>query len=789
MCVIKVGQPIWIAGKEKGMNITAGLRACFELCSYKHVVLKVATSGVYKCYVNGVFIGFGPARAAKGFFRIDEWDITEALDTGVNIVALEVAGYNVNSFYVMDQPSFIQAEIIADGEIIAATNSHGFELFTLEQKLQRVERYSFQRTFTEMYQLNEVHDAWRGDWNLQICKEQVQLVQGGRLIQRRAPYPRFDIKAPLKIISEGKIEFIKPEQYWTSRFISNINEQFKGFKQNEVEQPLSRQLCEMKTQYTAKSNGSLSHSEWGKLSENQFKIFEFDINDTGFIGMQVSCKENVKLYFVFDEVLRDDDIDFTRLDCINGVCFALAPGAYKLETFEPYTFKYLKIIAVGGDCLIGKVYLREFTNPDCHEAAFACNDEHLNRIFDAGRETFKQNAVDLYTDCPSRERAGWLCDSYFTGRVEKWLCGGSIVEKSFLENYMLAEGFDCLPEGMLPMCYPADFYNGEFIPNWALWFVLELEEYLQRTGDFELARMLKQRVYKLFDYFKDYKNEDGLLESLDSWVFVEWSKANEFVQDVNYPTNMLYAHALEVAGRIYSEQAFYEEGATLKKTIREQSFNGEYFVDNAVRRNGQLVVTNNSSEVCQYLAFYFNIADSNSNTKLLNTLIQDFGPGRQETGKYEHIHPANAFIGNYIRLELLSRYGQKQRVVDELKGFFSYMVDKTGTLWEHDGDHASCNHGFASHVVHTLYKDVLGIESVDTEKKAISIYIGKTSVGYCSGVVPLEGEKLALAWKKEKDRLFYSVKLPKGYSFEFSAEEEFELVPVKAEGSEWQQVI
>ena len=52
---------------------------------------------------------------------------------------------------------------------------------------------------------------------------------------------------------------------------------------------------------------------------------------------------------------------------------------------------------------------------------------------------------------------------------------------------------------------------------------------------------LRDRVLKLFEYFQAYENSDGLLEKLPGWVFVEWSKANEFVQDVNYPSNMLYA--------------------------------------------------------------------------------------------------------------------------------------------------------------------------------------------------------------------------------------------------------
>ncbi len=36
----------------------------------------------------------------------------------------------------------------------------------------------------------------------------------------------------------------------------------------------------------------------------------------------------------------------------------------------------------------------------------------LKAIYDAAVETFRQNALDVYMDCPTRERAGWLCDSF-----------------------------------------------------------------------------------------------------------------------------------------------------------------------------------------------------------------------------------------------------------------------------------------------------------------------------------------------------------------------------------------
>jgi alpha-L-rhamnosidase len=74
-------------------------------------------------------------------------------------------------------------------------------------------------------------------------------------------------------------------------------------------------------------------------------------------------------------------------------------------------------------------------------------------------------------DCPTRERAGWLCDSFFTARAEKVFTGENAIEYNFLENFLLPEKFEHLPKGMLPMCYPSDHYDKVFIPNWAMWFV------------------------------------------------------------------------------------------------------------------------------------------------------------------------------------------------------------------------------------------------------------------------------------------------------------------------------
>jgi alpha-L-rhamnosidase len=306
-------------------------------------------------------------------------------------------------------------------------------------------------------------------------------------------------------------------------------------------------------------------------------------------------------------------------------------------------------------------------------------------------------------DCPSRERAGWLCDSFFTSRVEKTLTGASVVEKAFLSNFLMPERFEHIPEGMLPMCYPADHNDHTYIPNWAMWYVVELGEYAKRSGDRELVEQAKDRMYALLKFFKPFENEFGLLEKLQSWVFIEWSKANELVQDVSFASNMLYATMKDVIAELYADEELAKEAAQLRKTILDMSMTESgFFCDNMYRRDGKLVLSGERTEACQYYAFFCNIATPESHPWLWNTLVNDFGPDRKETGKYPEIWMANAFIGNYLRLDLLDRYGCHEALYENIKGYFTYMADKTGTLWELTADQASCNHGFASHVLYWM---------------------------------------------------------------------------------------
>ncbi|GHV51806.1 hypothetical protein FACS1894181_14210 [Bacteroidia bacterium] len=758
--------PVWAAGREKEMNLNLGFRGVFRAKGGEEATLKITASTLYRVFVNGEFTGSGPARAAHGYYRVDEYNISKYLKAGENIVAVEVAGYNVNAYSTLDQPSFLQSEVIAGGQVALATGSgRGFEAFQLKERLQKVERYSFQRAFTEYYRMPEGYDAWRTSPDAPIKALKQAKYPAVNLLPRNLLMPTFEIIDPLAVYAKGTLQTIIPSRYYKERSLTNIGPQFKGYPEAELEVHASQRMQEIATatqeiiNKPAAAMGSLS------LKADEFYTYDFGINYSGFLGAKLQCNSRTKLCFYFDELLTGGDVKTKQRmgDINNQIVYELEPGSYNLETLESYTFKYLKVMALEGDCRIERVYLREFAYPENKNATFESSNFKLNAIYDAAKQTFRQNSVDIFMDCPSRERAGWLCDSYFSAIMEKEFTGYSAVAHNFYENYALPKSFAHLPEGMIPMCYPSDHYNGNFIPNWSLWFILQIADYAQRGGDPVLVAQLKPRIENLLKYFSGLENEDGLLEKLQEWVFVEWSKANDFVQDVSYPSNMMYSAALAAAGRLYGNAAWLRQSERVKQAILSQSFNGSFFIDNAVRENGKLKLTANTSEACQYYAFFCNIATPDTHPGLWKKLTTEFGPNRNDAVVYPAVFRANAFVGNYLRMDLLSRYGLQSQMLFEIQDFFYAMADRTGTLWEHMQSQASCNHGFASYIAHVLYRDVLGISNIDYAGKEITIRFSDIVLDSCSGSIPIGEDKVSLSWKRSGNQITYSLKAPQGY--------------------------
>lgn len=753
---------IWAVNTREEKN-TAAAFACRIRNSKERLCLRIAAENRYRLWINGELQGYGPVRAAKGFTRIAEYEIgNKTLPQGDVIVVAEVWGYNVNTYCsVMDLP-FFAAEITDGISVLYSTEQGDFLAFDMTDRKRVVQRYSFQRGFTENYRMErDRHGFYNGDFSL-FPQLQTEEVFGCELIAGAQPTHSFpEISGSLK--SRGNVEIREPKEHFEAVQLVPVPDRFYCFAPEEIEDKVHDDL-------------DTFDFEENRQGENPYYLYDFGRNITGFVHIKIRVIKKTTLYFMFDEILVEgkNQINCRRDMNSNVVKWALSEGEYDLLTFEPYTMRYAYAVLIDGEAVLKHVGIRLFQNEKIRLSA-RISDRELQEIFEAGVHSFEQNDYDIPMDCPSRERAGWLCDSLFTSRAEQLLTGENQAEKNFLENYIMAPQDKNLPEGMIPMCYPADHTDHVFIANYGCWFIIELYDYGKRSGDEQLLLNAKSKVLGILEFFKKYRNKEGLIERMDSWIFVEWSEAAKFIQDVNVPSNFLYAYALECSGKMYHLEDLREQSEYVRSQLRNLAWNGEFFVDHLIRADengkplypaaaerenkycdmpqrfqGKLVPEKDITETCQYYALTFGKLEEREEFQpFIKRMYEYFGPLRDVKKVYPQVYPSNAFIGDFLRLSYFSSQGFSKKMLAECKDYFLKMAKKTGTLWEYDSTFASCNHGFTSYIVNLILRELIGLVEVDSKKKTAYFTNGKFDID-CTVKLPVADGMVVISVKDGK---------------------------------------
>ena len=688
-------KPVWLKDMAWEMNCFATFSAetdavCGELL--------IAVSGFYRLFVNGRFVSAGPARTAGGYARVD-WIPVSALtgEAGMKL-RIETANYCCTSLSSVKQAGFLAAELQADDREVLLYTGRDFRAFVSGRKVRYVERFSLQRHFGEVW--DERADAAE-------CRE-AELVPAESSpvwLERRAPYPDYHTVMTGEAIRHGVLRENTGRKFPLNRYSSKPD---GSFPEEEIPYKPYRWIQSFDQCLTG---GAVKLP--ARIGAGEYLIFDLKTVQAGFLLLGLQALEESDVVVAFSEYCRGEEFEFSNINCQNVIEYLLpAGGRFDEQSFEPYTLRFALVAVRSGSVCVEsfgvRTYERDMSQAFCPPTGNALADS----ICEAAKRTFAHNAVDIFSDCPSRERAGWLCDSFFTGKAEHFFFGECRVEADFLENFRLYRPDGSYPDGILPMCYPSDPIRGkmrdpsqlhEFIPQWNLWYILESEEYLLERCPEANREEFRQSIYGILNFMSHYENADGLLQDVPGWNFVEWSEANDWVKDVNYPTSFLYSRALEAAYRLYGDTAAMEKAERIRRRAAELAFDGEVFCDHAVMQDGVLVNQPHISEVCQYYAILFggvSLAEPRY-AKLLHYVKNGFADFQRKDCELVRI---NAFIGLYLRMEVLRRLGEYRLILGELGDFFGGMVEKTGTLWEYRQYKGSYDHGFASYIASVIHE-------------------------------------------------------------------------------------
>ena len=700
----KIKSAVWAEGQKNQMNrafafvLDFGKKQMGEIC--------LSAASCYKVIADGKLMGFGPNRTAHGYARAAVYPFN------AQYITVEVQSHFVPNFcWVKREPFFACVLKTESGKEYFAED---FNCFALSDRVQKVRRYSFQRGFCETY-INE-----KDRTALYFCKPQnafprvkTEKAELPHLLPSETLNPALSEIFAEKVIDSGYCKISPEIAVYVDRTETLIGTVIEGFKRGEWQD------------FSTDEISRITYLSGAKSGDYAYETLDFSRIVTGIVEVEIIAGNAGEVFFAFDEILSDEKLKTIkpfRGDTANVFKWTVKKaGVYNLSAFEPYAFRYANVITSAG--VKANVKVRAYENPEAGKMLFECDDKKIERIMEAARHTFAHNAVDLLTDCPSRERAGWLSDSFFSSVAERVFTGDNKVERAFLQNYILADKSGH-PKGMIPRCYPADYYEEDgFIPNWSLWYILEIYKYFTQYGYDETVEKSRANVEGILNYFVDFENEFGVLEDLKGWIFVEWSAANnsDHINGINVPSNACYYASLLAAAKVYGIKGLKEKAEKVKDYLLKNAYVDGFFVDNLIRNEkGDIIPTENYTETCQYYMFFFKCADKHTHKELFDKMLNEYGKSDSSVSGgnpvKKQLTPSNMIYGVYMRLELLMREQKRVELLNECVRYFYDMTQKTGTLWENNTASASCDHGFASYVSRFIIYALFGFDVLYPEK-------------------------------------------------------------------------
>jgi len=247
-------------------------------------------------------------------------------------------------------------------------------------------------------------------------------------------------------------------------------------------------------------------------------------------------------------------------------------------------FRYLEVEVVGEAEVISLE--GEFLHADLPSAGdFACSDARLNRTHQLIRRAVLSNTVTILTDCPHREKLGWLEQTYLNAGTVFYNLQALPLYEKLASDIADAQTAD----GMVPSIAPeyvrfiddkgadTDFRSS---PEWGSASIQSPWAAYRFTGDLDLLR----RAYPTMRRYNDYlasRSREGLLNfGLGDWYDLGPGEPGEpkltskaFVGSATWFADLVVlAQVARLVGDDDRASAFAAQAAKLKATINAKLF-------------------------------------------------------------------------------------------------------------------------------------------------------------------------------------------------------------------------
>ncbi len=470
-----------------------------------------------------------------------------------------------------------------------------------------------------------------------------------------------------------------------------------------------------------------------KLADSAYMI-DFGQNASGIVEIQVKGKKGQEIVLTQSELIKPDgQPNQSATGSPNYLTYILKGN--EIETWRPrftYTgFRYVKVKGAVPDSLQGTTDEAQLTgikllhtrNSSPQTGTFSCSNDLFNRTFDLINWGIKSNLQSVLTDCPHREKLGWLEQTYLMGSAVHFNFDLYSLYSKQVNDMMEAQTED----GLVPDIAPEYVtFGGGFrdSPEWGSAAVILPWMIYKWYGDDSVMKKAWPMMMRYVEYLKSKSDQQLINYGLGDW----------FDLGPNSPgTAQLTPKALTATSIYYYDvKLLAEMAAILNKPDEQQNltawaneiktaFNAKFF-------NPETGVISTGSQTAMSMPWCVGLVDDKYKTKVMENLEDSI----RAQGK-----PLTAGdVGFHYLVEALTKSGRSQLLYemnnrDDVPGY-GFQLKKGATALTESWpalENVSNNHLMLGHLMDWFYGGLGGIGQTETSVAYQEIEIKPEMVG------------------------------------------------------------
>lgn len=497
------------------------------------------------------------------------------------------------------------------------------------------------------------------------------------------------------------------------------------------------------------------------------QVFDMGQNIAGFPSLKVQGKKGQKVRMLVGEVLKDGLVDQSKSGGPHYYEYTLKGGL--VEEWKPrfayYGFQYIQIEGVDWkkDSSKGsKPLLVDLNAHFVHSSApatgsFESSNEIFNRTHFLIDKSTRSNMQSVLTDCPHREKLGWLEETHLNA-------------PGLFFNYDLSRYFPKIQrdmqdaqtaDGLVPDIAPEYvIFDGGFrdSPEWGSAAVINPWNYYTWYGDQSLLHTSYPTMKRYADYLTSKAKDNILSHGLGDWY--DYGPHSAGVSR-NTPIEITATGHYYYVVKILSQTAkilHYDSDAADYSLLAENircSFNKHLF-------NQETQQYGSGSQCSNALPLFLDIVEPQNRKAVLDNLLADI--------KAKGMRLSTGDVGNRYLYQALATNDQNETMFKlhnhyEVPGYGFQIKMGVTTLTEQwdprNGD--SWNHFMMGQIEEWFFKTLLGINPDETKPGFQHFIIKPQPVGDLSFVKghydSLYG-RIESDWKIEKKEFVLRVNIP-----------------------------